>query len=48
MEENGEQKTTKKRARACEAIRQEVKRCIKESECVQVDRRKARECVQVC
>lgn len=32
---------------ACDRLRQELKRCIKESPCVQVDRRSAAECINV-
>lgn len=31
---------------ACDRLRKEVKRCIKESECIQIDRRKAKECLE--
>ncbi|CAD5212991.1 unnamed protein product [Bursaphelenchus okinawaensis] len=30
---------------ACDRLRQELKRCIKESDCVQKDRRSAKECI---
>ncbi|KAI6183129.1 Cytochrome c oxidase assembly factor 5 [Aphelenchoides bicaudatus] len=40
--EEGEPKKT---GRSCDRIRQELKRCIKESDCVQVQRRSAKECV---
>uniref|UniRef100_A0AC34QJR8 Cytochrome c oxidase assembly factor 5 n=1 Tax=Panagrolaimus sp. JU765 TaxID=591449 RepID=A0AC34QJR8_9BILA len=30
---------------ACDRLRQELKRCIKESACVQIDRRPAAECI---
>ncbi|VDN52256.1 unnamed protein product [Dracunculus medinensis] len=32
--------------RSCDRLRKEVKRCIKESDCVQKARRPAKECVQ--
>ena len=35
-----------KTGRSCDRLRQELKRCIKESECVQIDRRPAAECVK--
>ena len=35
-----------KTGRSCDRLRQELKRCIKESDCVQIDRRPAAECVQ--
>ncbi|KAF1562791.1 UNVERIFIED_CONTAM: Cytochrome c oxidase assembly factor 5, partial [Eudyptes robustus] len=34
-----------KTGKACDRLRQELKRCIKESDCVQKDRRSAKECI---
>ncbi|VDM24110.1 unnamed protein product [Toxocara canis] len=35
----------KSSGRSCDRLRQELKRCIKESECVQKQRRSARDCI---
>lgn len=34
-----------KSGRSCDRLRQELKRCIKESDCVQKDRRSAKQCI---
>lgn len=37
--------TNEKTGVACDRLRQELKRCIKESDCVQIDRRLAKNCL---
>uniref|UniRef100_A0A914YMD2 Cytochrome c oxidase assembly factor 5 n=1 Tax=Panagrolaimus superbus TaxID=310955 RepID=A0A914YMD2_9BILA len=39
-------KLVEKTGRACDRLRIELKRCIKESECIQIDRRPAAECIK--